>query len=262
MLHDLHRPNLRDYIQCLFPDFIELCGDRFFGNDPSIIGGIASLDGMVVTIVGNIRGNTVDERLKTNFSMAKPEGYRKVIRLMKQAEKFNRPIICFVDTIGAYPGKEAEERGQANAIANCIMNALSIRTPILSVLLGNGGSGGALALCISDHLVALEHSTLSVISPKACAKILLKDFANYQEVTDMLKMRSVTLFKLGIIDELVAESYEGTHTSPCGVSEKLRSCLSKALKRLTKIPTKLLVRRRHLRYKKIGVNYLQSTRSI
>jgi len=188
ILNHHSRPNSAAYIDYIFADYIEFSGDRLFGEDPSIIGGVASLEGLPVTVIGQQRGQNLEEKIKFNYSMAYPEGFRKSLRLMKQAEKFKRPIICFVDTIGAYPGKQAEERGQASAIANNLMEMMTLNVPIISVLIGYGGSGGALALCVADRIAILENAVLGVISPKACAEILWKDTKREAEAVKMLKI--------------------------------------------------------------------------
>lgn len=251
------RPNTIDYIKSIFPDFIELKGDRLFGDDPSLIGGIASMGRTAVTIIGNIKGHNLEERIQTNFSMAKPEGYRKAVRLMRQAEKFKRPIICFVDTLGAYPGKEAEERSQGCAIANCIALAINLKVPIISILLGDGGSGGALALCVADYLIALEHATLSVISPKACASILWKDANRHHDAAIMLKMDAACLWDLGVVDTVICEPGEGAHTDPQLMSERVRMALQDAIICTKKVPIKKLVRLRKTKYKELGKGYIR-----
>lgn len=240
----------------LFPDFIEMHGERFYGDDLSVIGGIASFRGAVVTVIGQVKGRNLEERLRCNFSMSKPEGYRKILRLMKQAEEFRRPVICFVDTMGAYPGKEAEERGQGNAIVNCLAEAVGLRTPVISVLLGDGGSGGALVLCIADYLIALEHATLGVISPKACANILWKDSSREREAAEMLKMKAQSLYEFGLVDQIIAEPDEGTHTDPQTVADRLANILAEELKRLAGVPVGRLVRKRKRRYREIGSQFL------
>ena len=252
-----NRPNTIDYINSIFPDFIELKGDRLFGDDPSLIGGIASIGGIAVTIVGNVKGHNLDERIHTNFSMAKPEGYRKTIRLMKQAEKFKRPVICFVDTLGAYPGREAEERGQGSAIAHCIAQAINLNVPIISVLIGDGGSGGALALCVADYLIALEHAALSVISPKACASILWNDASRHTDAARMLKMDAVCLSDLGVVDIVVYEPGDGAHTDPHVTSKRIQESLYHSLTFLNSISIKRLVRLRKKKYSEIGNKYIR-----
>lgn len=202
---DPNRPNALDYINSLFDDFIEFHGDRLYGDDASLIGGIATFHNHPVTVIGQLRGKNFKDNMKYNCSMNYPEGYRKSLRLMKQAEKFGRSIICFVDTVGAYPGVEAESRGQANAIANNLKEMINLKVPIISVLIGFGGSGGALALCIANEIVMLEHSVLSVVSPKFCANILWKDSSRESEAADLLKLTSSDVLQFGIVDKVIKE---------------------------------------------------------
>lgn len=256
--HHSKRPNSKYYMEALFPDFIEMSGDRLYGDDPAIIGGLARFDGTPVTVIGQLKGRNIEENIMYHFSMSKPEGYRKALRLMKQAEKFQRPVICFVDTHGAFPGKEAEERGQGNAIANCLMENMFLKTPIISVLLGDGGSGGALALCVADAIVALEHATLSVISPKACANILWKDSSRELEASEYLKMRAKDLFHVGVVDRILPEPNEGAHTAPSVMANILYKCLKKELSYYRKISGRSLVKRRIKKYNKIGQQFLMN----
>lgn len=211
-LNNPQRPNAKQYIEYIFDDFVELSGDRLYGDDKTILGGIGLLNNKPITIIGQLRGKTLCEQILFNFSMPYPEGFRKALRLMKQAEKFRRPIVCFVDTIGAYPGKQAEERGQAAAIANCIMEMMDIDVPIITIVIGNGGSGGALALCVSDRLAILNNAVLSVISPKACAEILWKDMKREPEAVALLKMTAHELYDQKIVDEVISEALGGVHT--------------------------------------------------
>jgi acetyl-CoA carboxylase carboxyl transferase alpha subunit len=199
------RPVARHYIDAMFNDFFELRGDRLYGDDRAIIGGVAMLDNMPVTVIAQQKGATLEERVGVNFGMAHPEGYRKSLRLMRQAEKFKRPVICLIDTNGAYPGIGAEERGQATAIADNLFQLASLRTPVVSVVIGEGGSGGALALSLSDHLIMLENSIYSVITPEGCAAILWKDASKAQEVADHLKLTANDLMSFGLIDSIVKE---------------------------------------------------------
>lgn len=254
--HHNERPNAQYYIEKVFHDFIELSGDRLYGDDPSIIGGIANIDGMPVTVIGQLKGRSVEERIKHNFSMSKPEGYRKILRLMKQAEKFGRPVICFIDTLGAYPGKEAEERGQGNAIANCLMENMYLKTPIISILLGDGGSGGALALCIADAVIALEYATLSVIAPKACANILWKDSSKELEAATLLKIQASDLFKLGFVDKILSEPNEGAHISPDLMANTIFRCIREEVKCCVRISNKKLIKWRIKKYNDIGRQFL------
>jgi acetyl-CoA carboxylase carboxyl transferase subunit alpha len=246
------RPNALDYVNLIFPDFVELCGDRLSGDDPSVLGGIASFNGTPVTVVGQVKGRTLEENIKYNFSMNKPEGYRKALRLMRQAEKFGRPVVCFVDTVGAYPGVEAEEHGQHIAIANNLMFMMNLKVPIVSILIGDGGSGGALALCAANEIAALENAVLSVISPKAAASILWKDSSRDLEAAEILKMTAEELKSMRIVDEVIPETNQGAHDNPSIVAENIRQYLLKALARYKNMPGRKLVDLRNEKFRKIG----------
>ncbi len=246
------RPNAKEYIEWIFPDFLALAGDRLYGEDPAVFGGVATLDAYPVTVIGQVRGRSLEENLRCGFSMSRPEGYRKALRLMKQAEKFRRPVVCLVDTLGAYPGRDAEERGQGGAIADCLQQAMNLRTPIISVLIGEGGSGGALALCVADEVAALENATLSVISPKGCAAILWKDSSREGEAARLLRMTAEDLQSFGVVDIVLPEPGEGAHTAPQQMASRLRCYLIHALRKYRKVPVGRLVRRRNVRYRRIG----------
>ena len=252
VLKQEERPNAKTYIKYIFTDFVELSGDRVFGDDLSIIGGIALLNNTPVTVIGQLRGNSIVEQVKYNFSMTYPEGFRKALRLMKQAEKFHRPVICFVDTIGAYPGKEAEERGQAIAIAKNLMEMMSLCVPIITVLIGYGGSGGAISLCVADRIVVLEHAVLSVISPKACAEILWKDKRKDDEAAEILKMTSMDLLQQGVVDYIIPEPRDGAHTNVCEMATRIKSYLIKEMRSLENIRISKLVKQRKKKYRAIG----------
>ena len=205
------RPHTVDYINNIFQDFIMLSGDRKFADDQAIIGGIAKIDDLSVMIVGNEKGNSMEARLKHNFGMAKPEGYRKVQRLFFLAEKFNLPIITFIDTAGAFPGKDAEERGQSESIASSIVACLRVKTPILSIIIGEGGSGGAIALGTADAVMMLENAIYSVISPEGCASILWRDSNAVQKAADALRLTASECLRLKVIDAIIPEKYGGAH---------------------------------------------------
>ncbi|MCY6485274.1 acetyl-CoA carboxylase carboxyltransferase subunit alpha [Clostridium aestuarii] len=207
----LERPTSFDYIERIFDSFIELHGDRYFKDDPSIIGGIAKFNGMPVTVIGQQKGRNIKENIKRNFGMPSPEGYRKALRLMKQAEKFKRPVICFVDTPGAFPGIGGEERGQGEAIAKNLMEMSNLRTPVISIVIGEGGSGGALALSVSDEIWMLENSVYSVVSPEGCASILWKDASQVKKAADAMKITAQDLKGYKIIDKIVKEPEGGAH---------------------------------------------------
>lgn len=194
-----------EFILRIFKNFFELHGDRRFADDPSVVGGVAYLDDVPVTVIATEKGRDTKSRIKRNFGMANPEGYRKALRLMKQAEKFGRPVICFVDTSGAYPGVGAEERGQGQAIAECITEMMTLRVPVLSVLIGEGGSGGALALAVADEVWMLENATYSVIAPESCANILWRDPEKAAEAAESLKLTSRDVYELGVVERIISE---------------------------------------------------------
>lgn len=221
------RPTSLDYIEGIFDSFIELHGDRYFRDDPSIVGGIAKLNGMPVTVIGQQKGRNVKENIKRNFGMPSPEGYRKALRLMKQAEKFKRPIICFIDTPGAFPGIGAEERGQGEAIAKNLMEMVSTKTPIICIVIGEGGSGGALALSIGDEIWMLEHTVYSVLSPEGFASILWKDSSRVKEAAAIMKITAQDLKGYGIIDEIIKEPEGGAHKNPNEMIDTVKKALLK-----------------------------------
>ena len=249
------RPNSLVYIRDIFPDFIELKGDRLFGNDMAILGGIATFAGKSVTIIAQVRGRNLEENIRFNFSMAHPEGYRKVLRLIEEAEKFQRPIVCFVDTVGAYPGKDSEDRGIGSAISNLLTKMMCIRIPVVSILIGNGGSGGALPLCVADRIAALENATLSVISPKACASILWKNSSQYLKAAKILRMTAQDLLDMEFIDTIIPEPGDGAHCNPSLVSEYIRQYITTNIFKMEKIPKSILVWRRRKKFHHIGQRY-------
>ena len=238
------RPYTLDYIQGLFSDFQELHGDRAFADDPAIVGGLAKFEGQTVMVIGHQKGRDVKERQYRNFGMPRPEGYRKALRLYKLAEKFNIPIITLIDTPGAYPGIGAEERGQSEAIARNLYVMAELKTPIIGVIIGEGGSGGALALGVVDHLIMLENSTYSVISPEGCASILWKSVDKASEAAETLGITSDRLKALGLVDHILAEPLGGAHRDPAGLMEKLRTVLIDELKSLKARSTPKLLERR------------------
>lgn len=249
IINHVNRPNTIDYIHFIFSDFIELSGDRLYGDDPAIIGGVASIDNISVTIIGQIRGRNLEENLSHNFSMGNPEGFRKALRLMKQAEKFHRPIINFVDTLGAYPGITAEERGQAHAIANILAEAVFLKTPIISIIIGNGGSGGALALCIANKVAILEHAVLSVISPKACANILWKDTSREKEAAGILKMTAGDLYEQGNVDIILPEPSGGAHTNPQQMIKTIQQFIISTISIYRNVSPDNIVEERYKKYR-------------
>lgn len=246
------RPNADDYIKYLFEDFFEMHGDRFFGDDPSVVGGIGRFHGRAVTILGHLKGKDTKENLARNFGMAHPEGYRKAIRLMRQAEKFKRPVICFIDTPGAYPGVGAEERGQSEAIASSIATMATLKVPIISVVIGEGGSGGALAFGVGDRILMQEHAIYSVISPEGFASILWKDASRSREAADAIRITAQDLLSMGVADRIVPEPVGGAHREPEGAAEFLEEALDSTLNELMVVDTETLVANRYKKFRSIG----------
>lgn len=228
------RPYTLDYIQALFTDFSELHGDRLFADDPAIVGGIARFEGIPVMVIGQQKGRDVKERQYRNFGMPRPEGYRKALRLYRLAEKFNLPIITLIDTPGAYPGIGAEERGQSEAIAKNLYVMSELKTPIIGVIIGEGGSGGALALGVVDQLLMLQYATYSVISPEGCASILWKSASKASEAAETLAITAPRLKALGLVDDIVAEPLGGAHRDPEAMMKTLREALKAQLAQLQK----------------------------
>ena len=246
------RPYTLDYLSTIFTDFIELHGDRQFRDDPSIVGGWARIGGQSVMVIGHQKGRDTKENLKRNFGMPHPEGYRKALRLMQQAAKFSAPLVTLIDTPGAYPGIGAEERGQSEALARNIMEMAALPIPIVAVVIGEGGSGGALALGVADRILMLENSVYSVISPEGCAAILWKDASQRERAADALKLTAPDLQELGIIDEIIDEPSGGAHTDLDTTGEALREALVRNLAELRKIKPDKLIRRRAEKFGKIG----------
>lgn len=246
------RPTTLDYIHYIFEEFIELHGDRRFGDDQALIGGIGLIDGKPFTVLGHQKGKSTKENIKRNFGMAHPEGYRKALRLMKQAEKFNRPVINFINTPGAYPGVGAEERGQAEAIAYNLMEMSDLTVPIIVIVTGEGGSGGALGIGLGDRILMLEYSYYSVSSPEACAAILWKDAEKAAEAAKALNITSTDLLRLGIIDEVIKEPRGGAHKDPKKMAKNIKKAIFRNLKGLERLSTKELLQRRYLKFRQIG----------
>ena len=230
-----------DYINTVFDEFTELHGDRAYGDDHAIVGGIAKLDGQPVMFIGQQKGRSTQEKLKYNFGMPRPEGYRKALRLMKMAEKFNLPVITFIDTPGAYPGIGAEERGQSEAIARNLFEMSTLATPIISVVIGEGGSGGALAIGVADTMMMFQYSIYAVISPEGCASILYKDVSKSNIAAESLKLTSTHLKKAGLIDIIIAEPLGGIHRDPSKAQSLLKAALIKELNTIKKISTQDLL---------------------
>lgn len=253
IVHSKERPTIRDYVPLLFDDFFELHGDRAFGDDGAILGGVAVFRGRPVTLVSMVKGRDLEENKRVHFAMPNPEGYRKALRLIRQAEKFGRPVVCLVDTPGANPSIEAEERGQGEAIARNIMELFRIKTPIVSVIMGEGGSGGALALAVCDELAMLENATYSVISPRGFASILWKDAAREQEAAELLKMTAPDLVRLGVADAIIPEPEGGAQQDVQAQAAALGDYLGQAFARLTALPVDELLERRYNKFRKIGL---------
>ncbi|MDR5659085.1 acetyl-CoA carboxylase carboxyltransferase subunit alpha [Serpentinicella sp. ANB-PHB4] len=247
------RPTTMDYIERLISDFTELHGDRFFGDDKAIIAGIGVFEGIPVTIIGHQKGKNTTENIERNFGMPHPEGYRKALRLMKQAEKFKRPIITFVDTPGAYPGLGAEERGQGEAIAVNLMEMSQLETPIISIVIGEGGSGGALALGVADRVAMLEHSIYSVISPEGLSSILWKDANLGQKAANIMKLTAQELLSLNVIDHIIKESLGGAHKGIDFTADNIKQYLISELKELRKLSYEELIDKRYEKIRNIGI---------
>ncbi|MDR0644437.1 MAG: acetyl-CoA carboxylase carboxyltransferase subunit alpha [Treponema sp.] len=246
------RPYALDYINRIFDNFIELHGDRCFGDDPAIVCGIGALNGRPVTVLANQKGRTLKENVFRNHGMANPEGYRKALRLAKQAEKFGRPIVTFVDTAGAYPGIGAEERGIGEAIARNLREFSQLKTPLVCVIIGEGGSGGALGLCVGDKIYMLENAVYSVISPEGCASILLRDAGRAKDAAAMLRITSKDLLSFNIINGIIEEPEGGAHTNPDKTADFIKQILVKELDDLCSRSPAILVRYRNQKIRKAG----------
>lgn len=245
------RPSGNSYIQALFPDFIELHGDRYYGDDNAIVGGIAHFHGRPVTVIVQTKGSTTKENIERNFGMPSPEGYRKALRLMKQAEKFHRPVVCFVDTPGAFCGLEAEERGQGEAIARNLYEMSNLKTPILSIVAGEGGSGGALALAVADEVWMLENAVYSILSPEGFASILWKDGGRAEEAAELMKMTSRDLLELGIVEQVIPEPEELTEETMGPVVSRLEAEITGFLEKYTTLDTEELLENRYKRFREM-----------
>lgn len=250
------RPYTLDYIRELFSDWLEIHGDRRFADDPAIVAGFARFDGESVAIVGHQKGRDTKERLYRNFGQPKPEGYRKALRVMELANKFGRPIICFVDTPGAYPGIDAEERGQAEAIAVNLRTMAMLEVPVIVVITGEGGSGGALAIGVGDRVLMMEHAIYSVISPEGCAAILWKDQAEVQRSAEALRLTASDMLKFRVVDEIITEPLGGAHMSPKLAIRGVGQALRRHLNEVSRLKPKELPQRRYQRFRAFGV-YLE-----
>lgn len=248
----IDRPKTSHYIQGMFQDFIELHGDRNYGDDPAIMGGISQFNGRSVVVIGHQKGADAKEMGYRNFGMPHPEGYRKALRLMNMAEVFRKPVLTMIDTPGAFPGVGAEERGQAEAIARNLRRMMLLRTPIIAIVIGEGGSGGALAIGIGDRILMLEYSIYSVISPEGCAAILWKDGGKGKVAAESLKLTAADLYRLGVIDEIVKEPLGGAHRNPPKVVEDLREAVGRHLSDLEKMGLDDLLKLRYEKFRKMG----------
>ena len=246
------RPHTSLYIKKLMTEFIPLAGDKKFAEDKSIIGGLARLNDSPIVIIGHEKGDDTKSRIQHNFGMARPEGYRKAVRLMDLADKFNLPVLTFIDTPGAYPGKGAEERGQAEAIASSIAKCMQIKVPLISIIIGEGGSGGAVALASSNKIIMLEHSIYSVISPEGCASILWKNSDKMKEAAEALKLTAGDLTKLGIVDEIISEPIGGAHRNINEIILKVGKSLERSLKKFNKITPDQILEERRKKFLDVG----------
>ena len=252
LIHTKGRPTIKDYIPQIFTDWYEMHGDRLFGDDRAIIGGIARLDGTPVTIIAEVKGRDLNENKACNFAMPHPEGYRKALRIARQAEKFHRPVICFIDTPGAFCGVAAEERGQGEAIAKNIAEFMTLRTPIISIVLGEGGSGGALALGVCDELAMLENAEYSVLSPRGFASILWKDASREQEASEIMKITAEDMVRLGVAEAIIEEPLGGAHNDLDKISENIKEYLSQKIPEKCKKDIDVLLKERYTKFRKIG----------
>ena len=248
------RPHFSDYVEALIEDFTPLAGDRVFAEDKAVIGGLGRFRGRSVAVIGHEKGGDTDERVAHNFGMARPEGYRKAVRLMKLADRFGLPVITLVDTPGAYPGVGAEERGQAEAIARSIETCLALRVPLISVVIGEGGSGGAIAIAVANAVLMLEHAVYSVISPEGCASILWRDAAKAEDAANALKLTAQDLDELGVINRIVPEPIGGAHRDPQAMIATLGEALEETFAELDQVPPGELRSRRHEAFLAMGTN--------
>jgi acetyl-CoA carboxylase carboxyl transferase subunit alpha len=246
------RPHSSDYISRVFTRFSELHGDRFFGDDAAVMGGFAFLDARPVMVIGQEKGRDTKQKLHRNFGMPKPEGYRKALRLMRLAEKFQRPIVTFLDTVGAYPGIDAEERGQAEAIANNLREMSRLGVPVITIVIGEGGSGGALGLGIANRVYMLENAYYSVISPESCAAIIYRDSGRAAEAAQALRLTAQDLERLQLIDGIIEEPAEGAHTDPNRAAELVKETLQKAVTELGLLSSRELIDDRYDKFRRMG----------
>jgi acetyl-CoA carboxylase carboxyl transferase subunit alpha len=247
------RPYTLDYVSYLMSDWVELHGDRAFADDPAIVSGLATFRGRNVAVIGHQKGRDTKERIYRNFGQPRPDGYRKALRIMRLAERFNIPVLTFIDTAGASPGLDAEERGQAEAIARNLMEMSMLRVPIVVTITGEGGSGGALALGVGDRVYILEYATYSVISPEGCAAILWKDQERKAEAAEAMRLTAPDLLALGVVDEIIPEPQGGAHTDPAAACERAGDVIERALGELSRLSESELIARRYDKFRALGV---------
>lgn len=252
LVHTSGRPTVRDYIPLIFTDFYEMHGDRLYGDDKAIMGGIARLDGRPVTIIAQVKGRDLNENKACNFAMPHPEGYRKALRLARQAEKFHRPVICFIDTPGAFCGIAAEERGMGEAIAKNIAEFMTLRTPVVSIILGEAGSGGALALGVCDELAMLENAQYSILSPRGFASILWKDASREKEASEIMRITAEDMVRLGVAEAIIEEPLGGAHNDLDKISENIKEYLSHIIPEKCQKDIDVLLKERYTKFRKIG----------
>ncbi|MBR1591497.1 MAG: acetyl-CoA carboxylase carboxyltransferase subunit alpha [Ruminococcus sp.] len=252
LVHAKGRPTIRNYIPLIFSEFYEMHGDRLYGDDRAVVGGLARIDGIPVTVIAQVKGRDINENKNCNFAMPHPEGYRKALRLVKQAEKFHRPVICFIDTPGAFCGIAAEERGQGEAIARNIAEFMTLRTPIISIVLGEAGSGGALALGVCDELAMLENAEYSVVSPRGFASILWKDASREEEACNIMKITAEDMLRLGVAETVIKEPLGGAHNDLDKISENIKEYLSLKIREKLQKDIDELLKERYTKFRKIG----------
>ncbi|MDR3310394.1 MAG: acetyl-CoA carboxylase carboxyltransferase subunit alpha [Oscillospiraceae bacterium] len=252
LARDAGRPGSDDYIAALIPDFFEIHGDRAFADDPAVICGIGTFGGRTVSVAATCKGRTIDERVRRNFGMAQPDGYRKFLRCLAQAVKFRRPLVTFIDTPGAYPGKSAEERGQGQAIAECLYQTSAAPVPVVTVVIGEGGSGGAIALGVADRIIMLENSVLSVLSPEGFASILWKDASRAAEAADVMKLTAADLLSFGVADTVIPEPRGGAGEAPKLMYRRVGAAVRDALAELSQLTETELLEARYRRYGSFG----------
>ncbi|MDO5560426.1 MAG: acetyl-CoA carboxylase carboxyltransferase subunit alpha [Oscillospiraceae bacterium] len=252
LIRNKARPTINDYMPMIFDEFYEMHGDRYYGDDAAVLGGLAMLGGTPVTVISHVKGRNIDENKKSNFAMPHPEGYRKALRLAKQAEKFHRPVICFIDTPGAFCGIEAEERGQGEAIARNLFEFMQLKTPVISIVLGEGGSGGALALGVCDELAMMSNALYSVISPRGFASILWKDASREKDACNMMKITAEDMVRLNIAEHIIPEPIGGAQNDLCKTAENIKEYLLEATTRNLKKSIDVLLNERYTKFRKIG----------